>query len=354
MLVKEKITRASAAMFLFRWNETLEGLYVNNRPIESLPVQLKPGDWWFIEDGPTYAAVRPLETTKLGGDCQITIEKRNRQIALYADNFRGSGAEQISDQKWAEAQSGFVVEIGDKDQFGSFADFRKAILSGKVETDSAKGTERRVAYSGPRAKLKVAWDAVRENYPIREVNGKNLDWVRFLQAPEFAVHQTGRLQVHDASLETREGQTAWLLSDAKSQTWVAYQPNPEEELPMNLKTPVATVTTSRFPLGKIVVNKLEDDVLRIDVDASFPPIQNPWAETAWDHQKAGILPTAIQIQTDLPRVRAFINNTRINPKKTKSDGKTVWELNPYSADPDKKVVDLGEYGTRHPLRILNP
>ena len=69
-LVAEKTHRISAGMFLFRWEPGLEGLFINREPVTQLPVDLEPGDWWFIEDGDTYVGVRPLESTHLSGPCR--------------------------------------------------------------------------------------------------------------------------------------------------------------------------------------------------------------------------------------------------------------------------------------------
>ena len=80
-LVKTKTRRASAAMFLFRWTGGTDGLYVNREPVRSLPRELAPGDWWFVEDGDVYAAVRPLEATRLRGG-KTVLEHRARHVVL--------------------------------------------------------------------------------------------------------------------------------------------------------------------------------------------------------------------------------------------------------------------------------
>jgi hypothetical protein len=132
--VKDKVQRASAAMFLFRWTDGTGGLFVNREPVRSLPHELAPGDWWFIEDGDVYAAVRPLEATRLRGG-KTMLEKRTRHIVLYQDNVAADNITGIADADWIKARSGFVVEMGDKSEFGSFAAFQDKILAGKVTAD---------------------------------------------------------------------------------------------------------------------------------------------------------------------------------------------------------------------------
>ena len=264
--VKDKVQRASAAMFLFRWTDGTDGLYVNREPVRSLPRKLAAGDWWFIEDGDVYAAVRPLEATRLRGG-KTMLEKRTRHIVLYQDNVAADNITGIADADWIKARSGFVVEMGDKSEFGSFAAFQDKILAGKVTADEADGFTRHIAYERDDRRLDMRWHAYTEEYATRKINGRDDPWPQFLQSPEFAVSDSGRLAVKDATLTTTPGKTMWLLSCEPSRTWVAYQPNADAALPLTLECPAGRVTSKRFPLGKLVVATQPDGSLRLDVDA---------------------------------------------------------------------------------------
>ena len=121
--VKDKVHRASAAMFLFRWTDGTDGLFVNRELVRNLPRELAPGDWWFIEDGDVYAAVRPLEATRLRGG-KTMLEKRTRHVVLYQDNVAANNITGIADADWIKARSGFVVEMGDKSEFDPLPRFR--------------------------------------------------------------------------------------------------------------------------------------------------------------------------------------------------------------------------------------
>ncbi|MEI8312962.1 MAG: hypothetical protein WCH98_19625, partial [Verrucomicrobiota bacterium] len=92
-------------------------------------------------------------------------------------------------------------------------------------------------------------------------------WTRYAQSPEFAVNDSGRLAVNEATLATTPGKTLWLLACAPSRTWVAYQPNIDAALPLTLDCPAGRVTCERFPLGKLVVATQPDGSLRLDADA---------------------------------------------------------------------------------------
>ena len=265
-LVKEKTHRASAAMFLFRWTDGTDGLYVNRQPVRSLPCELAPGDWWFIEDGDVYAAVRPLEATRLRGG-KTVLEKRTRHVVLYQDNVAASNIAGIGDADWVKARSGFVVEMGDKTEYGSFAEFQNKILAGKVTADEADGFTRHVAYQRADRQLEMRWHCYTEEYATRKINGRDEAWPRYAQSPEFAVNDSGRLAVAGATLETSPGKTLWLLSCDPSHTWVAYQPNADTELPLTLECPAGRFTCERFPFGKLVVTQTDDGEVRIDTDS---------------------------------------------------------------------------------------
>jgi len=300
-LVKETTRRASAAMFLFRWTEGTDGLYVNREPVRSLPRELAPGDWWFVEDGEVYAAVRPLEATRLRGG-KTVLEKRTRHIVLYQDNVAASDITGIADADWVKARSGFVVEMGDKDEYGSFAQFQDTILPGKVTSDEADGYTRHIAYERGDRRLDLRWHGYTEAYGSRKINGHDDPWPRFAQSPEFAVGDSGKLSVKDATLATSARKTAWLLACGSSRTWVAYQPNPDDALPVALECPVGRLVCDGLPCGKVAISQRADGSVRIDADvASF----------------------AARLETPAPRVDARINGAEGSAVR---DGQGVWTI----------------------------
>jgi hypothetical protein len=284
--VRDKVQRASAAMFLFRWTEGAEGLFVNREPVRSLPQELKRGDWWFVEDGDVYAAVRPLEATRLRGG-RTMLEKRTRHVVLYQDNIAAENITGIGDADWVKARSGFVVEMGDKGEFGSFARFQDKILDAKVTADEADGFTRHVAYDRGDRQLEMRWHCYTEDYSLRKIDGRDDPWLRYAQSPEFAVSDSSRLAVKDATLSTTPGSTLWLLSCAPSRTWVAYQPNADGELPLTLDCPAGRLRCERFPFGKLVVTQIANGGIALDIDAGT---------------------AAVKFRSKTPIVKASINN----------------------------------------------
>lgn len=340
-LVKSKTHRASAAMFLFRWMEGTDGLYVNREPIKSLPYELNPGDWWFIEDGDVYVAVRPLKTTALKGNCKTVLEKRNRHIVLYQDNVNADNIEGISNEDWVKAQSGFVVEIGNRDEYTSFENFQDRILSGKVTIDKTNGYDRHIAYQRDDRNLEMKWHCYTEEYAMRQISGKDDPWPEFLNSPEFSVGNNGIVNVKDASLKSVEDNTISLLSCPSSKTWVAYQTQvkncgqrigdvwrhgrndlkslPDYDPPIDFSCPAGHFYTKRFPFGKVVIQQKSDDSINIEIDASYLTINDSTEEIDF----------ALFFDGQNIKPSVSINGISYDPSRVKDGTKTVWCIKPY-------------------------
>ncbi|MHC4119717.1 MAG: hypothetical protein ACYSWO_19640 [Planctomycetota bacterium] len=331
-LVADKARRVSAGMFLFRWRPGTDGMYINRKPVESLPAQLKDGDWWFIHNGKTYVAVRPLEATHLRGPCRNTLEQRTHHVVLYQDNYVGETIEGITDEQWVRARSGFIVEMGDADEYRSFENFQNTMLKADTE-ESVDGFVRHIKYKRPGLSMEMKWHCYEEKYLLRRINGRDDPWVKHLYSPEFVVSNSGRLRTHDAMLTTTPDETLWLLSCAPSQTYVAYQPHPHHQLPLNLDSPVGRIECERFPFGKLVAAKTSDNRLTLDIDASYRPF---WSSTRWRAevwQQIGTLPSDILIRTDAEQVTATINGQTMPVTSERRQGQKVWILDPYSRIP---------------------
>ena len=158
--------------------------------------------------------------------------------------------------------------MGYKGEFGSFAGFQDRVLAGKVTADEADAYSRHIAYRRDDRQLDMRWHCYAESYPSRRISGRDDVWTRYAQSPEFAVSDSGRLAVQDATLTTTPGKPLWLLACQPSRTWVAYQANVDDELPITLDCPAGRLTCARFPLGKIAVTQTADGGVLLDADAT--------------------------------------------------------------------------------------
>lgn len=182
----------------------------------------------------------------------------------------------------------------------------------------------------------MKWHCYSEEYETRKINGKLDPWMRYLTSPEFAVSDRGDLNTHDASLKTEKGETAWLLSCAPSDTYVAYQPNAHDELPIEMDCPVAEVECDNFPFGKLVLRRADaGDVLEVGMDVTLKPFYS--RGKAKTHQRVGNLPGEVRVKTDAKKVRATVNGEQLPLGVRKEDGQRVRVINPYAKGPVKPV-----------------
>lgn len=315
--VKTTIQRASAAMFLFRWTDGTDGLYVNREPVRSLPYELKPGDWWFIEDGEVYAAVRPLKATSLKGNGRTVLEKRTRHIVLYQDNVAADDINGISDEAWVKAQSGFIVEMGNRQEYGSFATFQNRILSGQVTKDSTNGFNRHLAYQRDDRRLEMDWHCYTEEYARRQIGGREDGWPRFAQAPEFAASNQGSIKVHDAVAESSAGNTLWLLACSPSKHWIAYQTQPDRAVPLRLDCPAGRFESDHFPFGKVVLHQPLPGIVNVAIDASYR-----------FKDKTELSPFELYLDSRVTKVNVTMNGINFRPRQIRRDGKVFWQIKP--------------------------
>ncbi len=137
----------------------------------------------------------------------------------------------------------------------------------------------------------------------------------------------------EVGLQTKPGETVWLLSAAPSRTYVAYQPHPHIDIPLTLDTPIARIDSERFTFGKLVVSRSADGALQVTVDAAFHPFwcSENWRAQAW--QNLGTHPSDILVHTDAPKVKAAINGDEIPVVREMRAGQTAWVLDPYARLP---------------------
>ena len=159
-----KSVQCTAALFNFEEPSPKWEIFVDGNRVESLPATAKSAQVITIRDGVTYLAIRPLPTDDLGRNADITLEAGQPQtqsnheftniqpaLLIHSNFYRKD--EVISQDalaKLKDASSGFIVEMGDEKEYGSFEKFqthiREAKLSGnKGEVDYLSGKERMVA-----------------------------------------------------------------------------------------------------------------------------------------------------------------------------------------------------------------
>ncbi len=200
--------QCSTALFNFEKPSLTWKIYVDEKPVTSLPVSAKCGQVITIHDGVSYLALRPLPTDDLGRDADITLEEGNSQIQPYheqtnikpalfvhANFYRKSQAISADVLKQLEnAKSGFVLEMGDEKEYGSFAKFQAKALKAKLAT----GKNGEVTYSTGDDTLVASWESFTVNGkdPCAILKEKNL-----CQDTSLTQMGRGRLEKNGALIE---------------------------------------------------------------------------------------------------------------------------------------------------------
>ena len=127
---------------------------------KSVDEKIEAKGWIFLQEGETYIGIKPLKD-------------------FYTQNdLTGRGLDGFTIVKSGHAKTGFIFEVGTKDEFGSFEQFRKKLPENKLTIDwekmtisysNSKGTDLRIQYN---AGLPVDADGLARSVPSVWINGK--------------------------------------------------------------------------------------------------------------------------------------------------------------------------------------
>ena len=170
-----KSVQCTAALFSYEQPQPTWEIFVGDKKIDSLPATAKFGQVISIRDGVSYLAIRPLPTTDVGRDTEVSLEAGQPQMEAYHEAVNVQPALLINAYFYkkdapigADALKqleggigGFVVEMGDEADFGSFQKFQEHIKKTKLEADAKS-----LSYRSGSDTLTAAWDAF-------AVNGKD-------------------------------------------------------------------------------------------------------------------------------------------------------------------------------------
>lgn len=238
-------------------------IYVDGKPIGSLPVRLTNRQRILIDDGVSYLAILPLPAADLGRDAEIEIGPGVAgkadptgatvapalQIAIY--NLKRSDPATLDslDPRTLARRTygGFVLEMGDAEQHGSFDAFAKHIAAATLSAtwfDDRRTME--VAYRTGEDLMEAAFstdfDQPSDHFiimpgqqlkamPYRRLNGK---WPYLEGSLErdtsWAQQGTSvRLEKNGAVLTTEAGRKAYLICDPLTGGTVGYNPLPDPQ-----------------------------------------------------------------------------------------------------------------------------
>jgi hypothetical protein len=167
-----KSIQCTAALFNFEAPAPTWGIFVDGMKVDALPATAKYGQVITVHDGVSYLALRPLPTDDLGREVEISLEPGVPQEPAYHGGTRIQPALVINAYLYKKdavlgadaltgldgARTGFLVEMGDETEYGSFAKFQAHVRSAKLTGDKAG-----VTYRSGQDTLVANWDAFTVN-----------------------------------------------------------------------------------------------------------------------------------------------------------------------------------------------
>ena len=170
-----KSVQCTAALFSYEQPQPTWQIFVGDKRIDSLPATAKFGQVITVRDGVSYIALRALPTTDVGRDAEVTLEAGQPQMQAYHEAVNVQPALLINAYFYKKdapisadalkqlegGLGGFVVEMGDEAEYGSFEKFRQHIQKGKLDA-----ADKNLTYVSGSDTLKASWDAF-------TVNGKD-------------------------------------------------------------------------------------------------------------------------------------------------------------------------------------
>ncbi len=231
-------------------------LYLDGKPVEALPVSIKAGQRVTLDDGVTYLAVIALPSTDLGRTDEVVISAGYEKgvplqgggtgrMRLLIDqyNYKSDTALAADTASWTKvrrAYGGFLLKLGDKTQYPTFAAFQKEIAAATVEARwaEAEGTLHTVCKIGkdtieagfvPDYYGGAVRGVARRDFAYRRVNGRAPYLPDGIDRDSNLTQQgtTGRLEKNGAVLTCEPGRTAFLQTEPITSTYCGYNPLPD-------------------------------------------------------------------------------------------------------------------------------
>ncbi|HZQ01019.1 MAG TPA: hypothetical protein VFB13_15865 [Reyranella sp.] len=308
-------------------------IFVDDRKVTSFPLRAKVAQRILIRDGVTYLAILPLPAADLGRDIALEIgpggggkadptgAEISPALILSLFNMRRDKPVPAGDLDFAAIGSrtygGFVLELGDAEQHGSFDKFVQHIKQNELKAEWNESQRHlAVAYRSGGDLMEAGFgtefgqpdgphyvlDPGQQERAIayRKLNGQ---WPYLAAGVERDTSwsqqgTTGRLEKNGAVLISEEGRKAYLLADPVTGAVVGYNPLPDPQT-WKLTTKDGTAFSAD---GKLALLRVE---------------WRPWA------RELDIAHTPKTDQKDPDLAKNFIIEGMNDPPKVTLNGKPV-------------------------------
>ena len=235
------VISSAKACFIFTERRLVDEVWVGGRQIETLPIDIKPGESVVIGSGEAWFAIVPLSRRDLGRAAPIRLVEREGDLVLEIHNYLGP-KKAFWELGWpglffqGRPWCGVYLEMAERAAYPDGGAFAQAVASGRLRDEVAPpftyaGEGERpwmVEYRRDGQALGIEVDLMEWRLKRRWIERGEVGWP-MLESPIARQNATGRVEVGDAILECGQG-PAWLFASPATGRYVAgyhgHQPAP--------------------------------------------------------------------------------------------------------------------------------
>ncbi len=251
--------------------DRLEAVYVGSPPrkVETWPVSRPQPEPVFLQDQNVYLAIHPLEVTDRGRAEGMRLEQAAEHLILSYYNLQADQDTTWDQPTFLDTRNGFVVEVGDREEYGSFEEFVRQVGTPEIHDTLAEGV-RSVSYTRPGRSLVVSQRVATHEYLSRKFDGQEYEGP-LLASPVTVASLGATLQVGDARLESAAGEPKWLTAEPGGPTYVVLYPF-RWTFPLRLVTPHGEIRSEGFRMGRVYYEPGPPARLVVDCERAPRPL----------------------------------------------------------------------------------
>jgi len=266
-------TTSAKATLICRDRKAVDEILINANRINVLPAKVSPDDTVVICSGDVMVAIRPLKCTDLGHQSPIQLVQLGDDLVLEMYNYKGP-KKVFWELQWPGGffkgvpQSGFYIEMAERSDYPSAAEFSRIVAGGKLTDVTEKpftyvGQGDRlwtVEYSRDDKTLGIEADLIKWELKRRWNEKGPIGWP-MLESPVARQTLTGQVSVGNATLQCGK-EAGWLFGSPKTKRWAAGY-HGLTAAPLTLTVPggkveieAITVGTVFWDNGKVTIDAL--------------------------------------------------------------------------------------------------
>lgn len=280
-----RLSGCSSAKGTLIWTrrDLVDEIWVGDRRVETLPVEVGPEDVVVVTSGSAHIAVRPLAVTDLHMGAPRRLVERQGDLVLELYNYQGP-EKRFWELGWPGAfyqgrpQCGFYLEVAERDAYPDGRALGRAVAAGALTehtdppfTYPAEGQRLwQVAYDRDGQSVSLAVDLMTWQAVERRRDGQSIG-LPMLESPLAVQGCGGALERGGATLRCGQ-EAAWLVADPQARRWVAGY-HGQQPAPLTLEVPGGSVTIEAMGAGTVVWDDGRVTVEAVDL-AGTPVVTN--------------------------------------------------------------------------------